>query len=362
MVASRNPKLGAVTMLSVPRDLYVNTTGIHIKGRINEVFAVGMGRKQNFETGARYMSQQLQEIMGVEIPYYVLIDFDGFEGVVDSLGGIDVFVEKPILDTTYPSSETNIMTFRLGSGMQHLDGKTALMFARSRHSTSDFARSLRQQLIVKAIMKQLTSKDVLLSPTKIKNLYADYTKMVQTNITADEMIGMSRYAYNLEHIFSFGFTTDCSNSAWKYSVPACFLVAPPRELFDGAAVMIPVGPNNSASFYDYTKKFAFYVLHNQNYLIEDANIVIQNGIDKKYAKQIKRKPDGHANAIASKLKKYAFKVINVENTKQVLTGTTIFIVGTGEYQKTIETLRGFITIDDVVQPQLMTGEFLTTTT
>jgi len=50
MVASRNPKVGAVTMLSVPRDLYVHATGTNIKGRINEVFAVGMGRKQLFET------------------------------------------------------------------------------------------------------------------------------------------------------------------------------------------------------------------------------------------------------------------------------------------------------------------------
>jgi hypothetical protein len=202
-----------------------------------------------------------------------------------------VFVEHPIYDPTYPSSETNIMTFKLGSGWQHLDGETALMYARSRHSTSDFDRSLRQQLIVKAIIKQITSKDILLSPSKIKSLYSNYTEMVKTNISADEMIGMSRYAYDLDHIFSFGLTTDCSNAARKRSYPACFLIAPPRELFNGEAVMIPVGPSSDPSFYNYTKKFAFYVLHNQEYLIEDANIVIQNGIDKKYAKQVKRKPD-----------------------------------------------------------------------
>lgn len=113
--------------------------------------------------------------------------------------------------------------------------------------------------------------------------------------------------------------------------------------------MIPVGPSNDPSFYEYTKKFASYVTHNQQYLIEKAQIVIQNGIDKKYAKQTKRKPDGHANAIAAKLKKYAFNIINVENTKKTLTGTTVYIVGTGEYEQTIETLRNFITIDSIVQ-------------
>lgn len=308
------------------------------------------------------MSQQLQEIMGVEIPYYVLIDFDWFEGVIDSLSWIDVFVEHPIYDPTYPSSETNIMTFSLGSWWQHLDGKTALMYARSRHSTSDFDRSLRQQVIVKAIIKQLTSKDILLSPTKIKNLYKNYTEMVKTNISADEMIGMSRYAYDLDHIFSFGLTTDCSNAARKRSYPACFLISPPREQFNGMAVMIPVGPNNKETFYDYIHKFAFYIFHNQDYLVEDASIVIQNGIDKKYAQQVKRKPDWHANAIAAKLKKFAFDVINVENTKEVLTGTTVYIVGTGEYEHTIETLKNFISIDNVIEPELGTGEFITTTT
>ena len=193
--------------------------------------------------------------------------------------------------------------------------------------------------------------------------------MVKTDISSDEMIGMSRYAYDLDHIFSFGLTTDCSNAARQRSYPACFLINPPREQFGGMAIMIPVGPSNDEWFYDYIHKFAFYVLHNQDYLIEDASIVIQNGIDKKYANQMKRKPDGHATAIASKLKKYAFNVINVENTsvqqswaKKILTGTTVFIIGTGEYQKTIETLRNFVPIDNVIEPELGTGEFITMTT
>jgi len=114
------------------------------------------------------------------------------------------------------------------------------MYARSRHTTSDFARSLRQQKIVQAIIKQITSKDILLSPSKVKALYNNYTEMVKTNISVDEMLGAGRYAYDLKHIFSFGLTTDCSNSNRKFSVPACFLIAPPREQFGGMAVMIPV--------------------------------------------------------------------------------------------------------------------------
>jgi len=103
------------------------------------------------------------------------------------------------------------------------------------------------------------------------------------------------------------------------------------------------------------------VFHNQDYLIEDAKIVVQNGIDKKYAQKLKRKYDGHANAIAAKLKKYAFKVTNVENALESLTGTTVYIIGTGEYEHTIETMKNFIPIDNVIVPALGTGEFITTT-
>ncbi|MBU0627365.1 LCP family protein [Patescibacteria group bacterium] len=84
-----------------------------------------------------------------------------------------------------------------------MDGETALMYSRSRHTTSDFARSLRQQQIIEAIMNQMKSKDVLLSPSKLKELYASYTEMVKTNIQMDEMIGMAKYAYELEDVFSF---------------------------------------------------------------------------------------------------------------------------------------------------------------
>jgi anionic cell wall polymer biosynthesis LytR-Cps2A-Psr (LCP) family protein len=83
-----------------------------------------------------------------------------------------------------------------------MNGKTALMYARSRHSTSDFDRSLRQQQIIKAIMNKLASSNSL-NPSKMKELYADYTKIVKTNVSLDEMIGAARYAYNLKHIYSF---------------------------------------------------------------------------------------------------------------------------------------------------------------
>jgi hypothetical protein len=212
-------------------------------------------------------------------------------------------------------------------------------------------------------MQKLFSASNFMSPTKIEKLYWDYTQIVKTNITNDEMLGMANHAMNIKDIFSFGYTTDCSNSLWKFSVPACFLYPPDRSLFAWASVMIPVWaePSN-VNFYDYTKKFAFYVMHNQEYLLEKAKIVIQNWIDKNYAKQQNKKTNGYANQIASKLRKFAFDIINVENAIQASSGTIVYFVGTGKYTETVDTLKYFLPIDKVVTNESLSWVIITNTT
>ena len=90
MVASFNPKLGATTMISIPRDLYVYDTGYGIVGRINEVFSVGVGYHREYATGAKLLTGMLEQILGLKLDYYALVDFDGFQGLIDTLGGITV--------------------------------------------------------------------------------------------------------------------------------------------------------------------------------------------------------------------------------------------------------------------------------
>ena len=102
-------------------------------------------------------------------------------------------------------------------------------------------------------------------------------------------------------------------------------------------------------YYEYTKNFAFYVAHNQEYLIENQKIEILNGIDKAYAKSVAKKSDGFANQLAVKLKKYAFNITTVQNFAQTLTGTTVYVLGTGEYQYTVKTLKTFVNIDQVIE-------------
>ncbi|HCB51466.1 TPA: hypothetical protein DEP21_02725 [Patescibacteria group bacterium] len=77
---------------------------------------------------------------------------------MDTLSGVTIDVPKTIHDTTYPDQNMGYMTFHVNSGINTFDGKTALMYARSRHSTSDFDRSLRQQQIVQAVIDGLIKK------------------------------------------------------------------------------------------------------------------------------------------------------------------------------------------------------------
>ena len=347
IVASRNPELWAITMISTPRDLVIYNKEESVFGRINQVFSRALGRKLEYATWARVMSEQLTKITGLTIPYYVLLDFQGFEDIINTLGGVDINVAKPLKDTTYPDRQRGIMTFKVNSGMNHFSGETALMYARSRHSTSDFDRSLRQQQILKAVKEKLISQ--ITSPSKIKQLYQDYTRIVKTNITLDEMIGLAQYADNMKHMFSFGFTTECSMFAYKLSHPGCFLYTPNRDLFGWASVILPIGSDNiNPSYYDYTRNFVYYVAHNQQYLIDNANIVMRNGIDKNYTKQLWMKNESYATQLAVKLKKYAFKIQDVKNAPQAISGTIAYIVSTGNMDGTIERLKTFLPIDQII--------------
>jgi LCP family protein required for cell wall assembly len=94
------------------------------------------------------LSDKLEEIMGIKTPYYALIGFEGFKNVIDTLGGVTVDVPEAFTDYTYPKNELQVMTVHFDTGVQLMSGERALQYARSRHSTSDFSRSLRQQLIV----------------------------------------------------------------------------------------------------------------------------------------------------------------------------------------------------------------------
>ena len=357
IVASWSPKEWALSMISIPRDLYVSTTWY--KGRINGLFSRWYNHSgKKIWSWATNLIKKVQDIVWLEIPYYAVVDFQWFKDVIDTLWWIDIYIPNSIYDTTYPDGEHDYKTFQISAGQQILNWDTALMYARSRHTTSDFSRSQRQQKIIKEVLTTLLKEENITNIAKLKELYGTYTKMVNTNISLKEMIWMFQYIYDFEHIFSFWLTTHCSYKSYKMTDAGCFLYNWNREAYGGMAVIVPMWakPSN-ISFYDYIKNFSFFVTHNQSYLIENPRIVIKNAIDKTYAYNNKKRPTWRANKMAVKLKKYGFTINNTANAEEKLQQTKV-VVYWDDYDKTIETLQYFLPINNIEKGIINTWEEL----
>jgi LCP family protein required for cell wall assembly len=169
-VARLDPTSGAITLIGVPRDLWVQipATGDGrggYWGKINEAFAVGVGPRGDYATGGALASKAVAQVLGIPIDAWVALDFDGFRRAVDALGGVDVDVAQAFTDDHYPNNDDadidpSYKTIHFDAGVQHLDGETALEFARSRYAPedgSDFGRARRQQLLIAAAARQLAT-------------------------------------------------------------------------------------------------------------------------------------------------------------------------------------------------------------
>src|SRR4051794_34365113 len=141
MVVSIDPPSKSVVMMSFPRDLWVSIPGYYPQ-RINVAHAAG---------GPALTARTIEANFGIKIDNYARVDFDGFEQVVDAIGGVIVDVDRPIKDDEYPTDDYGLIRLYIPPGPMLMDGKTALMYARSRHSEDDFGRARRQQKVLMAI-------------------------------------------------------------------------------------------------------------------------------------------------------------------------------------------------------------------
>lgn len=190
MVASLDPKNKEAALLSIPRDLYVPVYG-NGYSKINAAHAYGEQNAKKTGGGPAVLKKTLAPILDLPIHYYIRLDFAALQKIVDTLGGVTVEVEKPIVDLSYPADNMiDYSPFRLAAGVQNLDGKTALRYARSRHAAgsegSDFARARRQQKLLEAVKQKGTSLGVLGNPKKLNDLIAILGDHIKTDITLGE--------------------------------------------------------------------------------------------------------------------------------------------------------------------------------
>ena len=183
LLLSLNPEHQAVSVVSFPRDLYVTIPGWQMN-RINTAHMVG---------GFELLAETFQANFGIRPDLYLMVDFAGFRAVIESLGGIDVQVEKFFEDQCDHTLSINSHCF-VYPGVEHMDADWALWYARARYSTNDFDRARRAQEVVQAIFYRIISLDMI---TKVPEMYDLYTQYVETNVGLGDILAYLPLAYSV---------------------------------------------------------------------------------------------------------------------------------------------------------------------
>ncbi|OGO18819.1 MAG: hypothetical protein A2Z14_00340 [Chloroflexi bacterium RBG_16_48_8] len=172
-------------MLSIPRDLWVEIPGFGFN-RINTAYM--FGEAYNLPGGGPGLAMQVVEnLLGVPIQYYALIEFSTFERLIDEIGGIDVEVKERIKIAPIGRD-----AFWLDPKPYHLDGAEALAYARVRkYGGGDFGRAERQQQVALAVIDRVVGFDMIPTlVTKAPSLYQELSEGIRTNLSPDEMISL----------------------------------------------------------------------------------------------------------------------------------------------------------------------------
>lgn len=187
MLVNIDPETKSARILSIPRDVKVVIPGYGID-KINAAFA--LGDYNNVQGGgAGLMIRTIEANFGIPIHAFVQIDFNGFVDMIDTVGGINIDVPYPILDSEYPAEDFNFQRIHFPAGWQHMDGEEALIYARTRHQDGDTSRSSRQQQVLLALRDQHLSADII---TRLPQLITDFGDTVRTDISMSDAIKLAQ--------------------------------------------------------------------------------------------------------------------------------------------------------------------------
>lgn len=323
MVASLKPSTKQVAFISLPRDLLVPIEGYGWR-KINNANA--FAEMANPGSGPEVAKDVVEKILNIPMHYTVRVDFAGFEQFIDALGGVDVSVEKSFTDYSYPTEDYKYQTVSFSQGVQTMDGKRALIFARSRHSGtnnegSDFARSRRQQKLLIAVREKVMSTEVLLHPGKISEMITALRENITATIYPWELVKLALLAKGIEQEQIQHVVFDDS--------PSGLLVA---DTVDGAYVLQP-----SDGTYEQMQLRAQTVFDMPKNLAESVpvTLAIKNGTT----------VPGLAGMTSSFLSQYGFSPIDVGNANlRTYQETTAYDMTDGKKQINKELLEELLNV------------------
>ncbi len=198
IVVSIDPGTKQVAMFSLPRDTVDIPTppgparqayGPVYPKKINAWFTSVRNRADLFPgtdvtRGYNGLKAIIGNLYGLDIKYFVEVNFEGFKAVVDALGGVTINVQIPVVDDRYPGDTGNLERIYIPSGIQHMDGAQALQYARSRHTSSDFDRGARQQRVLLSLREQADPQALI---PRLPELITALKKAVRTDVPIDQL-------------------------------------------------------------------------------------------------------------------------------------------------------------------------------
>jgi len=206
IVASVDPASGQVAMFSLPRDM----SGIPLVGparsvfgttwnnKINSLFQQARARPDIFPGGKLSGYQALKDTLGglygLQIQYFVEVDFGGFTQVVDALGGVTINVQIPVVDDYYPGDKGALRVY-IPSGVRHMTGAEALIYARTRHGSDDFDRAARQQRVILSLRQQADFATLL---QRLPELVASTKKAIKTDFPVAKLSQLIELASRID--------------------------------------------------------------------------------------------------------------------------------------------------------------------
>ena len=252
IVASMDLETKHVTLISIPRDLWVQYDNRSMK--INAVFPAAAHGTQgvqdlgNWRMGMAALGGVVERVTGLHVDQYALVGYTALKDAVDALGGVDVTISTNDPRGIYdPNTD-----LRLPSGPNHLDGATALKLARARNHkeagkaaygiNSDWGRGDNQRMILLALMQKAKSSPALANPATLVSLFDTVSRNVRTDLTVSQIRRAFDLATKVERTESISIKGDATHE----------LLANYTDGNTGADAIIP-----AAGRYDYTDIWKF---------------------------------------------------------------------------------------------------------
>ncbi len=196
IVVRIDPRYNSASMLSIPRDLRVYIPGAEVEAKINASYMLGENMTPG--GGPTLVKSTVSQFLGLPIHYYAEVDFRGFERIVDLVDGVTVDVAAPLIDNEYPTDDYGYTRIYIPGGLQHMDGVTALQYARSRHADSDVGRNQRQQQVLMALRNRILNRRTLLDVNRMDQLLKEMSGSLRTDIPLLTLYALAQLAPKID--------------------------------------------------------------------------------------------------------------------------------------------------------------------